>query len=260
MNRSSLDKGPRAFPPSKYLLLISFFYSFWSLLKTRRETQVVSLHRAQNCPGPEEKRGFPCFPFSRLERFFGASYSDFTFCLPAKQLPSLPGRKVSERRGHVLQIFDSFKDLALEKCSINVSGGEAPGLGGWRAWGWAAWFSVWGEIIESCWTSVSLSVKWVEVGVIITGIAYFLRLLGCPNEIEQRVAEWVWDDVDLRQLGGTKVLWLPSPSISATTTLLHGWRASSIQPLPLELHTFCYLYSPPLHALALAALLNLRRI
>ena len=102
--------------------------------------------------------------------------------------------------------------------------------------------------------------KWVEVGVIITGIAYFLRLLGCSREIEQQVAEWVWDDVDLWQLGGTKVLRLPSPSISATTTLLRGWRASSIQPLPLGLHTFRYLCSSPLHALARAALLNLRRI
>ena len=38
-------------------------------------------------------------------------------------------------------------------------------------------------------TSVSLSVKWVEVGAIITGLAYFLRLLRSFSEIEQQVAE-----------------------------------------------------------------------
>lgn len=59
-----------------------------------------------------------------------------------------------------------------------------------------------------------------------------------------------------RIYGGMKAIRLPSPSISAMTTLLHGWRASSIKLLPLGLQTSLYLYSSPLHALALAALLN----
>lgn len=48
-----------------------------------------------------------------------------------------------------------------------------------------------GEIFESLWTSVFLSVKWVEVGVIIIGLPCFLRLLWRSSELEQQDAEWM---------------------------------------------------------------------
>lgn len=56
----------------EHFLLLNIFCLFlfsipFDHYSKQEEKLKLSLHSAQNCPGPEEKRGFPCFPFSRLE-------------------------------------------------------------------------------------------------------------------------------------------------------------------------------------------------
>lgn len=144
MNRNSLDKGPRAFPPSKFLSLISLFSTFWSLFRTRRETEVVSLPQLPWKPCSvvrltctwngrlKAKHAFPCslqleeLEVSLLSSSLGysspvAPLAVTSLCLLVKQLPSLPEWS-SERRSRVLWIFDSLEDLTLGKCSVNVPG------------------------------------------------------------------------------------------------------------------------------------------
>ena len=97
--------------------------------------------------------------------------------------------------------------------------------------------------------------NWVKFGVI-TDLAYFLRLLWFSNEIEQQVAEWLWDDVDLGRLWRHE-----GYTVAVSFHFCHDHTAPwmegfLIELLPPGLQTCLYLYSSPLHTLALTALLN----
>lgn len=81
----------------------------------------------------------------------------------------------------------------------------------------------------------SLSVKWVEVGAIITGLAYFLRLLRSFSEIEQQVAERMGKCSNMLSgmrwsLGIYEAWRCYGFCLSPFLLWAHSFRASSIQP------------------------------
>lgn len=77
----------------------------------------------------------------------------------------------------------------------------------------------------------------VEVRVIIIGLPCFLRLPWRSSEIEQQDAEWMSVTLSMSATvwssgiyEGTKVQWLPYPSISAMMMLLRGFLHSFLNP------------------------------